>query len=333
MKLFSQLFSLLVLFLLPTLAFGLETDFVPLTNIPVLFDTGNSINTPEGLSVFLNNIYKVCIGVAAVIAVLQIMRAGIMYMGGDSVTEKKDAKNLIAMSIGGLILVLSPVVVFSIINPEILTLKISGIDALEVKDRPLDVTPTPGGGGVTGDGTGNEEDPAEEDPVTRVANAGQFWGKLVTTDEAAVTAFRADCNTDKILETAKNLVERRHLFEARETLDANNRAVKTLYCESYGQKFFVYQLKKKEGGAEGRVFFVPGEEQKSRAYKQGCQTDGGAYQGPRYGAWSAWGVCNMLFDGGTNVEERVFNALASTGIKKEEYSLRCRAERPRCIKY
>ena len=140
MKHLTALLGLIALITLPLLALAAEgTDFVPLTNIPVLFDTGNAINTPEGLSIFLNNIYKVCIGVAAVIAVLQIMRAGIMYMGGDSVTEKKDAKNLIAMSIGGLILVLSPVIVFSIINPEILSLEIGGIKELEVSDRPLNV--------------------------------------------------------------------------------------------------------------------------------------------------------------------------------------------------
>lgn len=124
-------FAYLVLFLgLPLLALAQGTDFVPLTNIPAISEVGNAINTPDGLALFLNNIYKLCIGVAAVVAVLQIMRAGIIYMGGDSVTEKKEAKNLIALAIGGLILVLSPVIVFSIINPEILSLKIGGIDKL-----------------------------------------------------------------------------------------------------------------------------------------------------------------------------------------------------------
>lgn len=102
------------------------TGFVPLTNIPILTQTGNSFSLDQ----FLNGLYRICIGIAAVLAVLQIMRAGIMYMGGDSVTEKKEAKNLIAMAIGGLILVLSPVVVFSVINPEILTLKINNIENL-----------------------------------------------------------------------------------------------------------------------------------------------------------------------------------------------------------
>ncbi|MDP2815810.1 MAG: pilin [Rectinemataceae bacterium] len=113
---------------LPLVVFGQENPgFVALTTgVPFLENVGNA----DSLSTFLNDIYRVCIGVAATLAVLQIMRAGIMYMGGDSVTEKKEAKNLIAMSIGGLILVLSPVVVFSIINPEILSLEIKGLSEL-----------------------------------------------------------------------------------------------------------------------------------------------------------------------------------------------------------
>ncbi len=117
----------------PIIAFAQDTSFVPLTNIPFLTETGNAYN----LEAFLNGLYRLSIGIAAVVAVLQIMRAGVMYMGGDSVTEKKEAKNLIALSIGGLILVLSPVIVFSVINPEILTLKIDGIEELKVPLKPV----------------------------------------------------------------------------------------------------------------------------------------------------------------------------------------------------
>ncbi len=128
--------TFLILFLgLPLLAFAqtttgavnTDTSFVPLTNIPFLTETGNAFS----LDSFLNGLYRISIGIAAVVAVLQIMRAGIMYMGSDSgFAEKKEAKNLIALSIGGLILVLSPVVVFSVINPEILNLKIGNIEKL-----------------------------------------------------------------------------------------------------------------------------------------------------------------------------------------------------------
>jgi len=135
MKLLTHLFAFAALLFFPALALAdVDAAFVPLTNIPGLLDAGTTVVGPEGLSTFLNNIYRICIGAAAVIAVLQIMRAGIMYMGGDSVTEKKDAKNLIALSVGGLILVLSPVIVFSIINPRILDLKIEGINLLKVEE-------------------------------------------------------------------------------------------------------------------------------------------------------------------------------------------------------
>jgi len=136
--------AFLVLLLgLPLLVFGQTTTdpgtgFVPLTNVPFLTETGNAFS----LETFLNGLYRISIGIAAVVAVLQIMRAGIMYMGSDSgFAEKKEAKNLIALSIGGLILVLSPVVVFSVINPEILSLKIGNIEklapAFEGADRVL----------------------------------------------------------------------------------------------------------------------------------------------------------------------------------------------------
>lgn len=124
-------FSLTLPFLLglPLFVFAQEaatstTGFVPLTNIPQLTDLGNAFT----LDSFLNQLYRIAIGIAAIVAVLQIMRAGIMYMGGDSVTQKKEARDLIALSIGGLLLVLSPVIVFSIVNPSILSLKIDTSD-------------------------------------------------------------------------------------------------------------------------------------------------------------------------------------------------------------
>jgi hypothetical protein len=98
-------------------------NFVPLTNLPI-FNTSAGLTTAINLSAFFNALYKYCIGIAATLAVLQIMRAGIMYMGGDSITETKEARRLIASAVGGLVLVLSPYVIFSIINPNILSLNL-----------------------------------------------------------------------------------------------------------------------------------------------------------------------------------------------------------------
>jgi hypothetical protein len=96
-------------------------NFVPLTNLPVF----NGLTTAPTLPAFFNQLYKYCVGIAAVLAFLQIMRAGVMYMGGDSVTETKQARALIGTAILGLVLVLSPVIVFGVINPNILRLNLS----------------------------------------------------------------------------------------------------------------------------------------------------------------------------------------------------------------
>jgi len=95
--------------------------FVPLTNLPGLPTVANSASLPG----FLNNLYKICIGLAAVLAVLQIMRAGFMFMTNKgSVSSNEAAKSLITQSILGLVLVLSPVIVFGIIDPSILKLNL-----------------------------------------------------------------------------------------------------------------------------------------------------------------------------------------------------------------
>lgn len=108
----------LVLLSLPALAFA--EGFVPLTSVPAFQNLADAQN----LSGFLNGLYKICIGLAAVLAILQLVRAGIMYMGGDSITDKREARNLIMLALFGLLLVLSPVIVFGIINPDILSLRI-----------------------------------------------------------------------------------------------------------------------------------------------------------------------------------------------------------------
>ena len=105
---------------LPLLAFA--QDFVPLTNLPGLEEVGGASSLPN----FLNNLYRLSIGAAAVIAVLQIMRGGVYLMWNKgSITQNQRAKELIMNSIFGLVLVLSPAIVFGIINPDILKLELN----------------------------------------------------------------------------------------------------------------------------------------------------------------------------------------------------------------
>lgn len=135
----TYLFILLGLVItLPLAVHGQTNTFAPLNpSLPGIKEFVGSNSIPD----LLNNIYKICIGIAAVLAVLQIMRAGVLYMGGDSITEKKEARDLISMSVIGLVLVLAPTIVFSIINPDILQLKI-GASSLKVETT----TPVNGAG-------------------------------------------------------------------------------------------------------------------------------------------------------------------------------------------
>lgn len=96
-----------------------DTAFKPLTQIPQIKELASAQGTPA----FFNQLYKIAIGVAAVLAVLMIMYSGFQFMTSQgSVTSNEKAKNRLQNAIFGLVLVLSPVIVFSIVNPKILSL-------------------------------------------------------------------------------------------------------------------------------------------------------------------------------------------------------------------
>lgn len=112
---------------------GAPDQFVSLTNLPGLPETVNASTLPG----FFNQLYKLCIGAAAVIAVLQIMRAGFKFMTTKgSFTGNEEAKGYISNAVIGLVLVLSPVIVFGVINPDILKLNldVSGLKSKYVDD-------------------------------------------------------------------------------------------------------------------------------------------------------------------------------------------------------
>lgn len=117
----TLLIALAALASLPLLARAQETGFQPLTDLPV-FDSVKADNSLEG---FFNQLYVLCVGAAAVIAVAQIMIAGFRWAtSGGSHSTIEEARSGIRNSILGLILVLSPTIVFGIINPDILRLTI-----------------------------------------------------------------------------------------------------------------------------------------------------------------------------------------------------------------
>lgn len=104
----------------PFLAFADDT-FVSLTSLPGI----NSLIGSPSLPSFVNNLYRLCIGAAALFAFVEIVWAGYLFMSNsDNISKNTKARQKIMNAIIGLVLVLSPYIVFSIINPKILDLSL-----------------------------------------------------------------------------------------------------------------------------------------------------------------------------------------------------------------
>jgi len=113
-------------------------DFSSLTGMR-LFSQGASAG---GMSAFLNLLYQYLIGIAIILAVVEIIWGGFLIMGsGASVAGKSAGKNKIVMALAGLVLVLSPYLVFSLINPGALSLQI-GTNNLQLSPTPAPPAPT-----------------------------------------------------------------------------------------------------------------------------------------------------------------------------------------------
>lgn len=118
-----SVFFLLLVFVPHALA---QTGFVPLAEIPGLTDPGTASGVSSGsFALFFNNLYKFLVGLAIALAIIEIIWGGIEYSTTDSIGNKEAGKKRIRNAILGLVLILSPVLVFSIINPNILNLSVT----------------------------------------------------------------------------------------------------------------------------------------------------------------------------------------------------------------
>jgi hypothetical protein len=127
----TRLLLLLAVFIVPFLSHA-QGAFTPLTNLPGLDNVLESNSLPN----LLNQIYRLCIGAAAVIAVLKIMQAGALHMfNKGSIAVSGKSRELIQNSVLGLLLVLSPAIVFGIINPDILDIS---LDFSKIQPNPIE---------------------------------------------------------------------------------------------------------------------------------------------------------------------------------------------------
>lgn len=98
---------------LPTISLAAGSGYKPLTGIPGISDPDADFNT------YINALYTLAIALAALLAVIKIIIAGIKWMMTDVVTSKKDAKDDIWGATMGLLLILAAVLFLNIINSDL----------------------------------------------------------------------------------------------------------------------------------------------------------------------------------------------------------------------
>lgn len=111
----------------PYIAPSTPSGFTALAPVPGLTDTANtSLVNSASLTTFFNNLYKYLIGLASTLAIGIIIYEGIkIAYSQENISSIINSKGRIAQALTGLGLILSPVVVFSIINPSILNLSVA----------------------------------------------------------------------------------------------------------------------------------------------------------------------------------------------------------------
>lgn len=176
-----------------------RTDgFVPLAPIPGLTEGTTGVINSATLADFLNNLYKYLIGIAATLAVIEITWGGILY-STSSVGNKEEGKEKIRWAILGLVLVLSPVLVFSIINPSILNLS---LNLPPIKTLSVPATVPSGTGDATAAkaadcspslGDGSVSCPTQEAAAAFAASCSNKGGRVYLSNDPSLP-YSANCN-------------------------------------------------------------------------------------------------------------------------------------------
>lgn len=106
-----QIVFFLILLLAPATVLG--GDYQPLVGIPGVD------NPAENFGNYLNQVYFLSISVAALIAVVKIIIAGVKWMMTDLINGKSEAATEIRTSLLGLLLIISAVLILETINPQL----------------------------------------------------------------------------------------------------------------------------------------------------------------------------------------------------------------------
>lgn len=120
---------------------------------------------------YLNQMFRLAIGLAAIFAVFFMVVGGIEYMSTDAWTEKKEGMKKIKNAFWGLVLVLASWLILNTINPDILKLKLD-IKPATVQIKPAETTAGNANSPTFSGATNTEEERALLNQL--VANPGLY---------------------------------------------------------------------------------------------------------------------------------------------------------------
>lgn len=116
------LITLLLLFVILPIFVSAQQEYTLLE--PSIYNDTYTTTGSKTFAEYLNLVFKIGIGVAAGLAVIQIVIGGIQYMASESPFKLGDAKSKIEGAIFGLVLALGIYVFLYTINPDIVSLKL-----------------------------------------------------------------------------------------------------------------------------------------------------------------------------------------------------------------
>lgn len=229
-------------------------QFCALAPIPGLTDpsTSGSLINSNDLQSFFNNLYRYLIGISAILAVGMIMWAGAEISTNQGSLEKQlDARGKITSAIFGLILVLSPYLVFRIINPSILNLSLS--------IPPIDTTVSYGGGVSSGPTRPSVEPAPEGGGCTPANRNNDYLVTYVCTDRSASDSADASCPAG---------------LQTRTFLGSDTEGF-VVYCSGKTEEFAYFQYSNLSGVLETDPKIVPAAEKAFNVFYNGCTSAGG----------------------------------------------------------
>lgn len=123
-------FLLLLLLIVLPVSTQAQIDYIPLVGIP-----GVDLAAANTLGQYIDALYIFIISIAALIAVVRLVMAGVKYILSDVINTKESAKKDIKTSLLGLLIVLGAVLILETINPQLTNL--TALDNLETFEEQI----------------------------------------------------------------------------------------------------------------------------------------------------------------------------------------------------